>query len=105
MDKIRPIHPGEILVEDFMKPLGLTANRLALELRVAPHRIYQLVHCARSITSDTALRLGRYFGTTAAFWMNLQTRYDLDVAEDRSAQKILRDVTPRSSSESVHSHR
>ncbi|MBZ5536487.1 MAG: HigA family addiction module antidote protein [Acidobacteriia bacterium] len=97
MSKLKPVHPGEILVEDFLRPLGLTANKLAIELRVAPHRLYQIVNCERRITADTALRLGRYFGTTAAFWMNLQTQFDLDSAEDQMAEEINQAVRPRDS--------
>ncbi len=80
-----PIHPGEILTEEFMKPLGLSMNRVARDLRVPVTRIEDIVHGRRSITSDTALRLARYFGSTAQFWMNLQISYDLEVAEREGA--------------------
>ncbi|MPZ14628.1 MAG: HigA family addiction module antidote protein [Chloroflexi bacterium] len=90
-----PIYPGEHLLEDFMKPLGLSANRLAIELRIPATRILAIIHGKRSITGDTALRLGRYFGTSARFWMNLQAHYDLEVAEDDAGKKIERDVIPR----------
>jgi len=76
-----PIHPGETLREDFLKPLGLTANRLATELFVPVTRVNDLVRGRRSITADTALRLARYFGTTPQFWMNLQSNYDLELAQ------------------------
>ena len=81
-ERLPPIHPGEILREDFMKPLGLSMNRLALDLRVPVTRIAEIVHERRGITPDTALRLGRYFNTSARFWMNAQSSYDLEVAQD-----------------------
>jgi addiction module HigA family antidote len=92
--KLKPVHPGEILREEFMKPLGLSMNKLALGLRVPVTRIAEILHERRAITTDTALRLGRYFKTAAVFWMNLQVRYDLEVAEDELAAKIARDVRP-----------
>jgi addiction module HigA family antidote len=92
--KLKPVHPGEILREEFMKPLGLSMNKLALDLRVPVTRIAEIVHQRRAITTDTALRLGRYFKTTPVFWMNLQVRYDLEMAEDEQAEKIARDVQP-----------
>lgn len=92
---MQPVHPGEILREDFMAPLGLSINKLALDLRVPVTRIGEIVHERRSITPDTALRLARYFNSTALFWMNLQTLYDLDLAEDQDLEKIKKDVRPR----------
>ena len=92
--KLKPVHPGEILREEFMKPLGLSMNKLALDLRVPVTRIAEIVHERRAISTETALRLGRYFNTTPVFWMNLQVRYDLEVAEDEQAEKIARDVQP-----------
>ncbi len=89
-----PIHPGEILREDFMLPLKLSMNRLALDLRVPVTRIAEIVHGRRGITPDTALRLARYFNTTARFWLNLQAAYDLEVAEDELARDIERQVRP-----------
>lgn len=89
-----PIHPGEILREEFMKPLGLSMNKLALALRIPVTRIAEIVHERRSITVDTALRLGRYFNTTAHFWLNLQTDYDLEVAQDERLGAIERAVQP-----------
>jgi antitoxin HigA-1 len=89
-----PIHPGEVLREDFMKPLGLSMNKLALHLRVPVTRIAEIVHERRGITPDTALRLARYFDTSARFWINLQAAYDLDLAEDRHARTIEREVRP-----------
>lgn len=92
--KLKPVHPGEILREEFMKPTGLSMNKLALDLRVPVTRIAEIVHERRAVTTDTALRLGRYFNTTPVFWMNLQVRYDLEVAADEHADKIARDVQP-----------
>ncbi len=89
-----PIHPGEILRAEFMEPLRLSMNRLALDLRVPVTRIAEIVHERRGITPDTALRLARYFNTSAGFWMNLQTAYDLEVAEDRLARTIEKEVHP-----------
>lgn len=93
--KLRPVHPGEILREDFMKPLGLSMNRLTLELRVPVTRVADIVGERRAITAETALRLGRYFENAPAFWLNLQARYDLEVAEDEFAVRVKRDVHPR----------
>ena len=96
MDKsLSPIHPGEVLLEDFMKPLGLTQYRLARDLGVTPIRISQIVHGERSITVDTAMRLARYFGTSAAVWLRLQVRYDLEVAEKELGPRIRREVKVR----------
>jgi len=92
--KLKPVHPGEILREEFMKPLGLSMNKLALDLRVPVTRIAEIVHQRRGITADTALRLARYFKTAPIFWMNLQVRYQLEVAEDEQADKVARDVQP-----------
>jgi addiction module HigA family antidote len=88
-------HPGEVLREEFMVPLGLSANALALALRVPVTRIGDLVKERRAVTADTALRLGRYFGTTAQFWLNLQTAYDLSRAMAERGETISRDVRPR----------
>ena len=90
------IHPGEILRAEFMEPLQLSMNRLALDLRVPVTRIAEIVHERRAISPDTALRLARYFNTSAAFWMNLQTAYDLEVAEDKLSRTIEREVRPAS---------
>jgi addiction module HigA family antidote len=96
MDKsLSPIHPGEILLEDFMKPLGLTQYRLAQDIGVTPIRISQIVNGQRSITVDTAMRLARYFGTSAAAWLRLQVRYDLEVAEGEMSERIKREVKVR----------
>jgi addiction module HigA family antidote len=92
--KLKQVHPGEILREEFMKPLGLSMNRVAMDLRVPLTRIADIVHERRGITTDTALRLGRYFKTAPTFWLNLQTRYDLEVMGGREAEQIARDVHP-----------
>ena len=93
-----PIHPGEILSEDFIKPLDLSMNKLALDLHVPVTRIAEIVHRERSITADTALRLARYFNTSPQFWLNLQRDYDLQITEDAKLGEISRDVRPLASS-------
>lgn len=90
-----PVHPGEILREDLMSPLGLSINRLARDLRVPVTRISEIVNGRRSITADTALRLARYFGSSPQFWLNLQAAYDLEVTTRLSMDRIQRDVHPR----------
>jgi len=90
--KIAPIHPGEVLAEDFMAPRALTANALALALRVPANRISDVVRGKRGITAETALRLARYFGTTAELWVNLQARYDLERAQDDVGARVEREV-------------
>jgi len=92
--RIAPLHPGEVLREEFMVPLGLSSNRLALDLRVPATRITEIVNQRRGITADTALRLARYFRTTAEFWMNMQSQYDLEIAADYALAAIERDVMP-----------
>jgi addiction module HigA family antidote len=94
-EKLPPIHPGEILREDFMMLLGISMNRLSLDLHVPLTRIAEIVHERRGITPDTALRLGRYFDTSARFWLNAQSSYDLEVAQDALQRTIERDVRPR----------
>lgn len=96
--KLEPIHPGEILLEDFIKPAGITMNQLALALQVPNNRINQICAGDRSITGDTAHRLARYWGTTAEFWMNLQSHYDLQRALDEHAKQI-EQVRPRQEAE------
>jgi len=91
-----PIHPGEILLEEFMRPAGISINGLALALRVPATRISAIVNETRGVTADAALRLGRYFSTTSEFWMNLQRDYDLRVAANASRARIEQDVQPRS---------
>jgi addiction module HigA family antidote len=90
--KLAGVHPGEIVREEFMKPLGLSQTRLGRDLGVSPRRINEIVHGKRSVTADTALRLSRYFGTSAEFWLGIQTDYDLDTASDRLAERIDREV-------------
>ena len=92
MQKLSPVHPGEVLLEDFMKPLGLSQYRVAKDIGVPTLRISQIVRGQRSITADTALRLARYFGTSAAVWLRLQARYDLEMAEAKIAWRINREV-------------
>ena len=93
MDNIlSPIHPGEVLLEDFMKPLGLTQYRLAHDIGVTPIRISQIVNGQRAISVDTAMRLARYFGTSAAVWLRMQVRYDLEVAQGKLSDRINREV-------------
>lgn len=91
-ETLSPIHPGEVLLEDFMKPLGLSQYRLAHDIGVTPIRISQIVNGQRAITVDTAMRLARYFGTSAAVWLRLQVRYDLEVAEKTMSDRINREV-------------
>src|SRR5580704_7068032 len=91
-----PIHPGEILRADFMEPLRLSMNRLALDLRVPVTRVAEIIHQRRGITPDTALRLARYFNTSAGFWLNLQIAYDLEIARDKLGRTIEREVRPSS---------
>jgi len=91
---IPAIHPGETLREDFLKPLGLTANRLAIALQVPVTRVNDIVRGKRAITADTALRLGVYFGTTPQFWMNLQANYDLELVEDERGVEIADRIRP-----------
>ena len=92
--KLNPVHPGEVLLEEFLKPMGLSQNRLSLEIGVHPRRINEIVLGKRRITADTALRLGRYFGTSPQFWMGLQTDYDLDVAADTLGNRLEVEVRP-----------
>jgi addiction module HigA family antidote len=91
-DMLPPIHPGEVLLEDFLLPLGVSQYRLAKDIAVPPRRVNEIVHGIRSISADTALRLARYFGTTAEFWMNLQSRYDLERQRDEAEARILGEV-------------
>lgn len=90
--KLSPIHPGEILGEEFLKPMGISQYRLAKDISVPPRRINEIVHGKRSITADTALRLGKFFGISAQFWLNLQTRYDLEITEDLLSDRLDREV-------------
>ena len=90
--KLPPIHPGEILIEEFLKPMGLSQYRLAKDISVPPRRINEIVHGKRSISADTALRLGRFFGISPQFWLNLQTRFDLEITEDLLAERLEKEV-------------
>ncbi|MGB6667220.1 MAG: HigA family addiction module antitoxin [Candidatus Acidiferrum sp.] len=94
MTKLRPIHPGEILREEFVVPFGLNPNKLALALRVPPPTVYEIVKEERGISPEIALRLARYFGTTPEFWINLQAHYDLSISRQLAEDKIKRDVHP-----------
>ena len=92
--KLPPIHPGEILLEEFLKPMGISQYRLSKDIGVPPRRINEVVHGKRSITADTALRLARYFGTSERFWMNLQSRYDLELEKDKLGRRLIDEVHP-----------
>ena len=91
-EKMAPVHPGEVLLEEFLKPLGLSQHRLALDLGVDPRRINEIVLGKRGVTANTALRLARYFETSPEFWMGLQAQYDLDVEADEFGDRLERDV-------------
>lgn len=93
--KLAPIHPGEVLQQEFVVPMGMSQNKLAMELHVPARRINEIVLGKRSITADTALRLSRYFKNSAQFWLGLQMDYDLDIAEDKMDEKILQEIQPR----------
>jgi addiction module HigA family antidote len=97
-DKLLPVHPGEALGEEFLKPMGLSQNRLAIEIGVDARRINEIVLGTRSVTADDALRLGRYFGVSPQFWLGLQAEYDLDVARDKLGDRLEREVRPRPAS-------
>jgi addiction module HigA family antidote len=92
--KLEPVHPGEVLLEEFIKPMGLSQNQLALQIGVPPRRINEIVLGKRRITADTALRLSRCLGMTAQFWLGLQNDYDLDVAQDTLGNRLKREVRP-----------
>ena len=91
--KLPPAHPGEILLEEFLKPLGISQYRVAKDIHVPARRINEIVHGQRAVSADTALRLARYFGTSDRFWLNLQSRYDLDIEKDRLGGRLQREVT------------
>jgi antitoxin HigA-1 len=93
--RMPPIHPGEVLREEFLEPMGVSQYRLAKDTSVPPRRINEIVHGKRAITADTALRLSRYFGTSERFWLELQTRYDLEREKDRLGDRLDREVLPR----------
>jgi addiction module HigA family antidote len=94
LEKLHPIHPGEVLLEEFIKPMNLSQNRLAIEIGVDARRVNEIVLGGRSITADTALRLARYFGVSPQFWLGLQAEYDLDVAMDKLGNRLEREVRP-----------
>ena len=106
-NKLPPVHPGEVLLEEFLKPLAITQYRLAKDISVPPRRVNEIVLRKRSISADTALRLSRFFGTSAEFWLNLQSQYDLDVETDRLGSRLDAEVIeftprPRSPVKSTH---
>ncbi|MBT3194195.1 MAG: HigA family addiction module antidote protein [Verrucomicrobia bacterium] len=88
MKKMKPMHPGEVLLKEFLEPMGVSQYRLAKDTSVPARRINEIVHGARAVTADTALRLGRYFGTSAQFWLNLQTHFDLEVQQDKMGSRL-----------------
>ena len=90
--KMTPVHPGEVLMEDFLKPMSISQYRLAQDIHVPARRINEIVHCVRAVSADTALRLGRYFSVSAQFWLNLQTHYDLASEEDRLGKRLDHEV-------------
>ncbi|MBM3944968.1 MAG: HigA family addiction module antidote protein [SAR202 cluster bacterium] len=91
-EKLAPVHPGEVLLEEFLKPLGISQYRLAKAIGVPPRRINEIVHGTRAVTADTALRLARYFATSERFWLNLQAQHDLEVEKDRLGDRLEREV-------------
>jgi addiction module HigA family antidote len=93
--RLPPVHPGEVLLEEFLGPMGITQYRLAKDIRVPPRRINEIVHGARAVSADTALRLARYVGTSERFWLNLQAQYELDREHDRIGDRIEQEITPR----------
>jgi antitoxin HigA-1 len=95
--KLPPVHPGEVLLEEFLEPMGLSQYRLAKDISVPPRRINEIVHGKRAVTADTALRLARYLGTTPRFWLNLQAQYDLDVESDRLGDRLDHEVAAHAS--------
>lgn len=92
--RLAPVHPGEILLEEFLVPIGISQYRLAKDVGVPPRRINEIVHGTRAVSADTALRLARYFGTSERFWLNLQAQYDLDVEYDRIGERIEKEIRP-----------
>ena len=91
--KLPPVHPGEILMEEYLEPMGISQYRLAKEISVSPRRINEIVHGKRAISADTALRLTRFFGTSEMFWVNLQMRYDMEIEKDKLADRLEREVS------------
>ena len=101
-EKLNPVHPGEVLSEEFLKPMNLSQNRLAIDIGVDARRINEIVLGVRSVTADTALRLARYFGVSPQFWMGLQSEYDLDIALDSLGNRLEREVRPHATAGSSH---
>ncbi len=99
--RLAPVHPGEVLREEFLSPIGISQYRLAKDIAVPPRRINEIVHGSRAVSADTALRLARYFGTSERFWLNLQAQHDLDVEYDRIGERIEQEVTPRAAGAAV----
>ena len=95
--KLAPVHPGEVLLEEFLEPMGISQYRLAKDISVPPRRVNEIVHRVRGVSADTALRLARYFGTSERFWLNLQAQYELDVERDHLGERLEREVTRRAS--------
>jgi antitoxin HigA-1 len=93
--RLPPVHPGEVLLEEFLAPMEISQYRLAKDVNVPPRRINEIVHGTRAVSADTALRLARYFRTSERFWVNLQAQYELDVEYDRIGERIAREITPR----------
>ncbi len=93
--RLAPVHPGEVLLEEFVEAMGISQYRVATDIGVPPRRINEIVHGKRGISADTALRLARYFGTSERFWLNLQAQYDLDVERDRLGRRLEQEVVPR----------
>ena len=103
-EKLPPVHPGEVLAEEFLEPMGVSQYRLAKDISVPPRRINEIVHGTRGVSADTALRLARYFGTSEQFWMNLQSRYDLDTERDRLGDRLDREVARRAVAEDAEAY-
>lgn len=93
-EKMAPVHPGEMLMKQFLTPIGMSQNKLAIEIRVPPRRINEIVHGKRRVTADTAMRLARFFNMTPQYWIGLQADYDLDVVRDELEESINREITP-----------
>ncbi len=100
-NKLEPIHPGEILLEEFLKPMDISQYRLAKSISVPPRRINEMIQGKRGISSDTALRLARFFGTSERFWMNLQAKYDLEIAKDRLGKRLEQEVLVYNAKEKI----
>ncbi len=92
-EKLQPVHPGEILLEEFLKPMAISQYRLAKDISVPPRRVNEIIHGTRAVSADTALRLSRYFGTSERFWLNLQVRYDIEVEKDRLGDSLSTEVS------------